>query len=74
MFKNEQLAAEINALMLEYGARLDASLHPVKDKGSPEEFFRYRRAVGKILGEMLTEVMNPIYESHPTLMPEAMKL
>jgi hypothetical protein len=29
----------------------------------------YRRAVGKIMGEVLLEVLNPLYAKHPTLKP-----
>jgi hypothetical protein len=34
-----------------------------------EESRAYRFAVGNILGEVLVEVLNPLYAKHPTLRP-----
>jgi hypothetical protein len=65
----EVTAQQVNALMLEFNERLHHSLWEAKSGMSDEEFTRYRRAVGKILGEMLIEVMNPLYEEYPTLRP-----
>jgi hypothetical protein len=31
------------------------------------------KGVGKIMGEMLFEVMNPLYKKHPDLKPEELK-
>jgi hypothetical protein len=70
MIKSEPIAKQISDLMLEYGARLDASVMLVKTHCSTEELTLYRRAVGKILGEMLLEVMNPLYAQHPGLKPK----
>ena len=55
--------------MLKIGKELDESLMLVQEKSSKSEFKEYRRAVGKIMGYMLTEVMNVIYREHPSLRP-----
>jgi hypothetical protein len=73
MIRDKAIAGEVNKLMLDYGAKLDASLVLVKDRCSSEEFVAYRTVVGKILGEMLLEVMNPIYLQHPDLKPPELK-
>lgn len=65
----KELAEKINALMIEYGARLDDSVRLVMDSSSPEEFERYRAAVAQIMGTMLVDIMNPIYREHPELKP-----
>jgi hypothetical protein len=70
MIENVDIAKKISDLMLEYGARLDQSVALVSDRCNAEELRAYRRAVGKILGEMLLEVMNPIYARHPILKPK----
>ncbi|MFZ0463267.1 MAG: hypothetical protein WBE20_09990 [Candidatus Acidiferrales bacterium] len=44
----------------------------VRDGCSPEEFAADRRAAGRIMGEMLLEVLNPLYAEHPSLKPAAM--
>ena len=38
--------------MIEFSGRLDGSIATVRDQCSPEEFVAYRRAVGRIMGEM----------------------
>jgi hypothetical protein len=69
----KEIALEISSLMLEYGAKLDSSVALVMANGSAEEAQRYRRAVGKIMGEMLIEIMNPIYAEHPDLKPPQLR-
>lgn len=56
--------------MLGYGAKLDESVDFVMKHCGEEEFRRYKKeAVGRILGIMLLDVMNPLYEEHPDLKP-----
>jgi len=57
--------------MIEFSGRLDGSIATVREQCSPEEFAAYRRAVGRIMGEMLLEVLNPLYAEHPSLKPSA---
>lgn len=40
---------------------------------SSDEFSSYKLAAGKVLGEILLEVMNPIYEMHPDITPDELK-
>jgi hypothetical protein len=53
--------------MLEFGARLDALAMDAKDVLSDEEFGRFRKAIGRIMGAMLLDMMNPLYAAHPAL-------
>ena len=68
----EQMASEINSLMLDISARLDMSLRNMMDAGAPE-FEQYRESVGKLLEIMLFEVMNPIYKEYPQLKPHELR-
>lgn len=70
MIRNKAIAKEISALMLEFGARLDASVALVQKECAEEDFKEYRLAVGTIMGGMLTEIMNPLYQAHPDLKPK----
>jgi hypothetical protein len=45
----------------------------VKNDCSQAEINVYRMAVGEILGNMLTEIMNPLYQRHPTLKPKDLR-
>lgn len=69
----EAVAREISSLMLEFYARLNASLKLVQQRCTQEEFTEYRRAIGLIMGEMTTEVMMPLYRQHPELEPPEFK-
>jgi hypothetical protein len=73
MIDNEDVARQVSDLMLDYNSRLNASLILVRDRGSPEQFVSYRRAVAKIMTDMLLDIMNPLYARHPNLKPPGLK-
>jgi hypothetical protein len=70
MFESEMIAANVSDLLLEFGARLDASVELVMKNCSTEEFQQYRTAVAKVMAEMLLGIMNPVYAQHPKLKPK----
>jgi hypothetical protein len=72
MIKDRAIAEHVSKLMLEFGSRLNESVVAVRDSCSDAEFQAYRIAVGKVLGEMLLEVMNPLYQAHPELKPSGL--
>jgi hypothetical protein len=55
--------------MLEFGARIDASIARVQENCDSTDFESYRMAAGRIMADMLIEVMNPLYRAHPDLKP-----
>lgn len=69
----KEVATEIVDLMVEFGDRLNQSVALVKDNCSEDELDSYRRAVGKIMGGMLLDVMNPIFDEHPDLKPDQLE-
>ena len=69
----KEVAREINTLMLDYFAKLNASVKLVQQRCNEEEFQRYRKVIGKIMGEMSVEVMMPLYREYPELEPEEFK-
>lgn len=73
MIEDETNARKISELMLEYGARLDASVEAMQSALPPDEFRAYRHAIGRLMAEMLLEIMNPIYQRHPSLKPPELK-
>jgi hypothetical protein len=62
-------ARKIAKLALEIGRRLDRSLAHVQATCSPEEFTAYQRAVRKVKGDLLLEVLKPLCAAHPDLKP-----
>jgi len=59
--------------MLELGAKLDASIADVQASCPLPEFERYRHEVGQIMGRMLLDIMNPLYDEHPEIKPTGLK-
>jgi hypothetical protein len=74
MIKNKDVAAKISTLFTEYSAKLNDSIILVKEQCSTEDFEKYRRAIGYIMGEMLIRVMNPLYIENPELKPKGLKI
>jgi hypothetical protein len=72
MIKNKDVAEKISLLMLDVGSRIDESISMVKEQCSDIEFDMYRKAAGKVMGEMLISIMNPIYKEHPDLKPKGL--
>jgi hypothetical protein len=73
MLGNPATARQLSELMLDMGARLDASVALVRSTSTESEFIRYRNAAGGLMGAMLLEIMNPLYAAHPQLKPDALK-
>jgi hypothetical protein len=59
--------------MLDISGQLDESVAAVKRTCPPEEFESYRRTVGKILSQVLLDVLNLLYAEHPTLKPPGLE-
>ena len=67
------VAEGVTAFTLEYSAKLNQSVQRVKDTCSSEEFERYRRIVGRIMGYMYIDIMRPIFFEYPDLEPESLR-
>ncbi|RYD44434.1 MAG: hypothetical protein EOP85_09475 [Verrucomicrobiaceae bacterium] len=63
-------ARELSHLLARIGAHLDQSVAFVHDHDTPENFIEYRRAVGKLMGDMFLDVMTPLYHRFPELLPD----
>ena len=73
MISDPDAARRVSALMLEIGAKLDASIADVQASCPLPEFERYRREVGQIMRRMLLDIMNPLYDQHPEIKPKELK-
>ena len=69
MIADRSVAEKVSTLMVEFGARLNESVATVQASYSESEFSAYRAAVGRLMGAMLLDIMNPIYGQHPDLKP-----
>ena len=55
--------------MIEFSVRIDRSILMVQEICAPEELKPIGWPERKLLGEILLEVMNPLYAEHPDLTP-----
>ena len=69
MFQDEKIATDINSLMLEYRGKLSQSMEFVRENCNDKEIIQYREALGKVIGYMIIDIMEPIYEEHPDIRP-----
>jgi hypothetical protein len=51
----------------------DVALAKIRPLCTTEEFNEFRRMIGKSMGEMLSEVINPIVAKYPDMKPPQMK-
>jgi len=69
MITNAIAAKLISDSMLEICTKIEQSLDDVKEISSPEDFASYHKAVGKVVGPIMFEVLEPLYKDHPDLKP-----
>lgn len=70
MIKNQNIAQEISSVMIKIGRELDSSLLKVRDNCNNDEFQVYKKAVGRIMGMILLDILNPLYDEHPNIKPD----
>ena len=70
MIKDREVAAHVLTLAFEASAKLNESIHIVLASESKDEVPEFKRAVGAVLAELLTEILNPIIREHPELAPQ----
>ncbi|WP_417505433.1 hypothetical protein [Marinomonas gallaica] len=66
----EQEAEELSVVLLKVVGLLDQTAAFVRDKDSTENWEKYRRAVGKAMGEIYLEMEEPLWERFPHLKPK----
>ncbi len=66
-------AIKLNAVLLECYFKLHESIDTVRDNCSDGERKAYCRAMGKVLGYLLLDILEPIYSDHPDLRPDLLR-
>lgn len=69
---NKTSAAALLAAVRRSGDQLATALHQLKSEVSPKEFERWRRAVGRSMGTIYEELLEPICQEHPEVVPKAL--
>ena len=66
----KKCAEQIVKILLECSASLNNSISIVKLNSDKDETEKYRRMVGKIMGLILIEFLNPTFQKFPELKPD----
>lgn len=73
MIASKTLAKQLMQDAQKASGILNNSIFAVMETGSEDEVKRYKRAVGRIMGEIWSEILSPIWHAHPDLMPPEMR-
>jgi hypothetical protein len=71
MIANRATATTLFKAAYEAYAGVDKALSEIAPDLSPEELASCKRAVGRVMGEILFEITEPILKRHPELLPDA---
>ena len=69
MIKDREAASKVLASGFEASGILDQSIHHVIASGTPDQVTAYKRAVGKVMAEILFQILNPVLHEFPDLAP-----
>ncbi|HMH69669.1 MAG TPA: hypothetical protein VK519_17300 [Pinirhizobacter sp.] len=69
MISDNALAGEVKARMRDCLKILDETVGHVQNALPEDEFNRFRKAAGKVMGALIFEILNPLCEAHPELWP-----
>lgn len=69
---DRRTAQQISELMHRVSSWIDQSVALVEDQSPAESSGKYKLAAGRVMGEILHEVLNPLYAEHPDLKPTAL--
>jgi hypothetical protein len=70
---SQNAAKIIMEVVTRNAAEQDAVLAEIRSLCSEDEFNEYRRMIGKSMGAMLFEIINPIVAKYPELKPAQLK-
>ena len=69
MLSNPDVAKEVSVLMMDIFCRIDESVQAVRKSCSADEAGAYSKAVGRVAGAVVMNVLEPLYEKNPSLKP-----
>ena len=70
---SREAAKIIMEIFIRNAAEQDAVLTEIQPLCTEEEFNEYRRMIGKSMGAMLFEIINPIVAKYPELKPTQLR-
>jgi hypothetical protein len=67
------VAKQVLEIAWKCSGELNWSVAIVQESADEADLVWYRKAVGRVLGELFTEIMMKVYQEHPELVPEGLK-
>ncbi|WP_369934803.1 hypothetical protein [Xanthomonas tesorieronis] len=74
MISNQDVAEKICNKILDANAYLDEAIALAMDTAPEEEAKIIRQLIGRISGELLLNLLNPLYREHPSIKPDGFLL
>lgn len=72
MITDRYVAKQVSEGVIAISRMIDDTLIAAKEHCPEEDFRRLRDGMARVLGELLLEVLNPLYRDHPDLAPEGL--
>jgi hypothetical protein len=69
MISDINIAKQISDMMTTVFSQITESISMVKENCTPEDAAAYKRALGRLLGAIVMDVLEPLYERNPALKP-----
>jgi hypothetical protein len=66
-------AEQVDRLARHAQGQLNDAIRAVQATSSQEEFEKFRLVVGRIMGAIVVDVLQPLYAEHPDLMPPELR-
>lgn len=70
---DKETATKVLAKLQQTTALLDSSVRDVLENSTETEFRAYREHAGRIMGEVFVELIRPIHQEHPNLVPPELR-
>ena len=68
-----ETAEKVLPLLMEASARVNQAIARVLEEEDTETAHRFRRIGGQVMGEIFLDLIHPIHEQFPDLMPEEIR-
>jgi len=73
LFENPDAAKHVLETFLSINGQMDEAIVAIQTKSTPEEYARFKKAVGYVMYEVFDKIIEPICKRHPPLRPPGME-
>ncbi len=73
MFEYKGIATAVSASGEKFITDLNVALNQARVTLSPEEYERFKKSVGLVVGTIEVDMLGPLYKTHPDLEPSSLR-